>query len=311
MAFYALTRQKVDLEKTKFLFLPSASISLEIIGNYLRLKKYSLTLTEPCFDNLANIFKRHDVRLESLPDTCLGADNWDGRLDAVHTDAICIVSPNNPTGNCYTQANFEQLVQHCKKNGQLLILDTSFRAYSPDESVFDEYHILQESGIDFIVVEDTGKTWPTKELKVSMLAIPSSIYDDIYDIYTDFIYHHSPFTIRLLTEFIKHSQHDNLASIRQVVATNRAALYKALEGSPLRPTEKPYTSVSWLQLEDGYAAKKVVASLAGAGIFILPGNYFFWSDKSLGDHFVRISLVRDPATFARACAQMHQTLTHL
>src|SRR5260221_469543 len=77
-AFYGLTGQTIDKNKTRYLFLPSASISLEIVANYLRLNKLSLALTEPCFDNLANIFIRHDISLESISDVHLEMENWGG-----------------------------------------------------------------------------------------------------------------------------------------------------------------------------------------------------------------------------------------
>ncbi|HSX35021.1 MAG TPA: pyridoxal phosphate-dependent aminotransferase [Candidatus Saccharimonadales bacterium] len=312
-AFYGLTRQTIDYDKTKYLFLPSASISLEIVGNFLRLKKYSLALTEPCFDNLANIFKRHDVGLTPIPDDCLESENFGGILETLDVDAICIVSPNNPTGNSYTRQNFELLVEHCKATGKLLILDTSFRAYRPDDTIFDEYGILQQSGIDYIVVEDTGKTWPTKELKTSVLAVSPSVYNGIFDIYSDFIYHHSPFVLQLLTSFIKVSQGDGLASVHGVVETNKAELSRALEGSILKLVSKPFSSVAWLEVpaESGYRAEDIVAHLAKAGIFVLPGTYFYWSDKSKGDNYIRVSLVRDAEIFARAAKIIHDTCKQL
>jgi aspartate/methionine/tyrosine aminotransferase len=312
-AFYGLTQQTIDYSKTKYLFLPSASISLEIVGNFLRLKKYSLALTEPCFDNLANIFKRHDIELTPIPDECLEAENFGGILETLDVDAICIVSPNNPTGICYTQANFERLVKHCEDTGKTLILDTSFRPYRPKDSIFDEYAILQKSGIDYIVVEDTGKTWPTKELKTSILAVSPSIYKAIFDIYTDFIYHHSPFVLRLLTSFIEKSCEDDLECMRYIADTNRAVLYKAVEGSILKPVERPILGVVWLEIapESGKTAEDVVDQLALNGVFVLPGTYFYWSDKSKGNDFIRIALVRDTKKFARAAEIIHNACRKL
>ena len=34
-------------------------MALEVVANYLRLKRSSMTLIEPAFDNLADIFHRH------------------------------------------------------------------------------------------------------------------------------------------------------------------------------------------------------------------------------------------------------------
>lgn len=307
-SFYNLTRQTVDNQKTHYMLLPSASISLEIVANFIRLNNMDLALTEPCFDNLANIFKRHNIPLEPIPDTCLEMDNLGGLLDALHSKAVCVVSPNNPTGISYTKANFEQLVRFCKLRKKLLILDTSFRAYRPADDIFDEYRILQENDLDYIVIEDTGKTWPTKELKVSVLAVSPAIYDQIYGIYTDFIYHHSPFVIKLVSKFIQNSMTDKLNSVHDLITSNREALYEAIAGTFLEPADKPYSSVAWLAIKNDLTATEMTTRLAQSGVFVLPGNYFFWGDKSMGDKFLRIALARDPKVFRVATTKLREVL---
>ena len=39
------------------------------------------------------------------------------------------------------------------------------------KDVFDAYGLLKESGIDYVVVEDTGKTFPTVEMKAPFLVV--------------------------------------------------------------------------------------------------------------------------------------------
>jgi aspartate/methionine/tyrosine aminotransferase len=315
-AFYDLTRQTVDYTKTDYMLLPSASASLELVANYLRLSHLDIALIEPCFDGLANVFKRHNVALEPIPDEWLDkpAQEFGEALCSLHSKALCFVSPNNPTGSVYSEGQFKELVAFCRKNNRVLILDTTFRPYKDDAHIFDEYALLQESGIDYIVIEDTGKTWPTKELKVSILAVSRGIHKMIYDIYTDFIYHHSPFTITLVTAFIKNSKADGLASVKDVVNTNRQALREAVAGSILTPCEKPFASVSWLKINAEVTAAEVAGALAHHGVFVLPGNHFFWSDSETstgapaGEKYVRVSLVRDPASFARAAAIIKEVL---
>ena len=261
---YVLAFYDLNYDKTHYLCMPTASASLELVGNYLRLAGLDAALIEPCFDGLANIFKRHDIALESIPDDWLGKSPADFRasLQTLRSKAICIVSPNNPTGNAYDEANFKELVAFCQEEHRLLILDTTFRTYKDEAHIFDEYALLQASDIDYIVIEDTGKTWPTKELKVSVLAMNSRIFKTVYDIYSDFIYHHSPFTIRLVTEFIKNSKRDNLASVKDVVCANRKALYDAVQDTVLMPCEKSFASVSWLRITSGQSAQTIVDAFA-------------------------------------------------
>jgi aspartate/methionine/tyrosine aminotransferase len=311
-AFYGLAGQTIDTSKTKYLFLQSASMSLELVANHLRLQGLDLALIEPCFDNLANIFKRHDVKLESLPDHFLeNEEEFESVLKNLKSKAICIVSPNNPTGICYTRRNFERLIKHCQQEKKLLILDTCFRMYKPHNEIFDEYALLQKSGIDYIVIEDTGKTWPTKELKVSILAMSANLFWPLYDIYTDFIYHHSPFVIELLTEFVKKSQADKLQRVHQTVQSNRKVLHEAIKGSVLVPAERPAAAVAWLKIEGNVKASRLEAAFAQNDIFVLPGNLFFWDDISKGESYIRVALVRDPAIFAKAAKKIQETLSNI
>jgi aspartate/methionine/tyrosine aminotransferase len=303
-AFYSLYSQTFDTTATKYLLLPSASISLEIVANFLRVRGLDLVLIEPCFDNLTNMFKRHNVGLEAFQDFWFETGEFLDRLRETHGQAICLVSPNNPTGITCSPEQFRQLVDFCKQEHRLLIIDSSFRAYKQEADQHDEYRLLQESGIEYIMIEDTGKTWPTKELKVSALAMAPSLYKTVYDIYTDFLYHHSPVTIRLLTELIRFSKADNLRTVKDNIAVNRAALHKAVEGTFLVPQERAFTSVTWLRIQNDLGGEQLAGILKEAGIFILPGTKFFWSGHSTGGQYLRIALARDPEVFARAMERL-------
>lgn len=307
-AFYSLTGQTIDELRTRYLLLPAASFSLEIVANYLRMKGMSLALTEPCFDSLVNIFRRHKIKLEPIPDEYLESDDIQTFLTSLNSDAICLVSPNNPTGICYTKGNLETIVRFCKEHGKLLIIDGSFRLYRAPSEVFDEYQILQQSGIDFIFVEDSGKTWPAKELKVSILATSTGLFRPIYDIYTDLMYHHSPFTLQLLTAFVRSSIDDKLQTVHGVVAKNRQLLIDALNETSLTVASRPHASVAWLGITNGMNAMSLQTALAKEGVFVLAGNQFYWSDPTLGGSFLRVALLRDEAVFKAAMHKLRQVL---
>lgn len=306
--FLTLGRQTISFEPHKYLMCTTASMGMEIIANYLRLKGFGLSLIEPCFDNLADICKRHMIPLESFPDEALDSPNFETLLASENTQAICLVTPNNPTGNIITKINFLGLIDYCKRANKLLILDCAFRPYIPQAQIFDHYEILADSGIDYIVIEDTGKTWPTVELKAPFLAVSNSIYEQIYQIYTDFVLHVSPFVIRLMTEFIKLSIEDQFFHTHQIVKRNREALYESVKGTFLTPVEKPHSSVSWLKVDGmtGFDLKKI---LDERRLYVIPGDYFFWSNPKNGIYYIRIALVRDPEVFSRA-AKLLRNVCH-
>src|SRR3989338_2356353 len=303
-SFYELSKQTVNDKKINYLLCTSASMSLEIIANYLRLNKASLALIEPCFDNLADIFKRHNIKLEVIPEKYLIDSDLDNFLKSIKSSAICLVSPNNPTGLAYSKENLEKFAKYCKYNNKFLIIDSSFRFYNDRENIFDEYALLNKIGVSYVFIEDTGKTWPTHDIKISILAISKKLFNDIYDIYTDFILHASPFVIKLLTEFISNSKNDNLQKVYEVIEINRKFLYKNIKDTFLTPTEKSYASVAWLKIRNQLKAIEFKKILDKNGVYVLPGNYFFWSNKDNCDKFIRIALSRDTEKFKRAIEKL-------
>jgi aspartate/methionine/tyrosine aminotransferase len=317
--FSRLARQSWDEGPLGYLMCFTASMAFEIVANHLRMNRLSLALVEPCFDNLADIFARHQVPLSPLPDTLLEAPGevFERALDALEADAVCIVTPNNPTGLTLREDNLRRLVRCCKERRKLLILDNCFRAYLPRSLVHDQYRLVLEAGIDAVLVEDTGKTWPTSEIKAPFFAVTrgGGLFDRIYDIYTDFLLHVSPVGIRLVHEFIRLSERDDLGSIHEVVRVNRQALYERLEGTFLTPCERPFASIAWLRLEGPLHGMALKQALDARGVFVLPGNHFFWRHRQRGDRFIRVALVRDADMFREAagllrevCLQVAQTV---
>lgn len=308
--FLTLGKQTVDMHDYGYLMCFTASMAFEIIANYLRLNDLSLCLIEPCFDNLADIYKRHNLEMEPFEDAYLEApvDQFEDYLEGISADVICLVTPNNPTGTVLSEANTRALVQFCQDHDKLLILDNCFRGYMPRHEVFDQYDIIRDADIDCIMIEDTGKTWPTVEVKAPFFTITKArgLFDQIYDIYTDFLLHISPFGIKLVHEFIKLSMQDQMAYIHDITRKNRNTLYQHLEGTFLTPVEKRFASMVWLRIENGMTGFEVKQMLDEEGVFILPGDYFYWSDKSLGRHYIRIALSRDPDMFAVAAEMIGQ-----
>jgi aspartate/methionine/tyrosine aminotransferase len=306
--FSRLAGQTWDADALGYLMCFTASMAFEIVANYLRLNRLSLALIEPCFDNLADIFRRHRIPLRPVPDALLEAPgpDFERALGAVDADAICLVTPNNPTGLTLAEGNLRRLLRFCKERRNLLILDSCFRAYLPRHLVHDQYRLVLESGVDAVLVEDTGKTWPTSEIKAPFFAVSRArgLFDRIYDIYTDFLLHVSPVGIGLVHEFIRLSGEDDLASVHEVVRVNREALYANLAGTFLTPCERPFASVAWLQIDyplDGLELKRI---LDGHGVFVLPGDHFFWHDRRQGEKFIRVALVRDAEMFREAAARL-------
>jgi aspartate/methionine/tyrosine aminotransferase len=168
--------------------------------------------------------------------------------------------------------------------------------------VYDQYQLVLGAGVDAVLVEDTGKTWPTSEIKAPFFAVSRArgLFDRIYDIYTDFLLHVSPVGIKLMHEFIRLSQQDDMASIHELVSVNRKALYDNITGTFLTPCERPFASVAWLRIDHSLCGLELKQILDEHGVFVLPGDYFFWHDRRQGEKFIRVALARDPGMFREA-----------
>jgi aspartate/methionine/tyrosine aminotransferase len=304
--FSRLAKQTWDANALGYLMCFTASMAFEIVANYLRQRHFSVTLIEPCFDNLSDIFRRHDVPLRPLSDEWLESPNdaFEHALGELRSEAICLVTPNNPTGRTLSEENLRSLVRFCKQRETLLILDNCFRAYLPRHLVYDQARIVLDADIDVVLIEDTGKTWPTAEIKAPFFAVSRArgLFERMYDIYTDFLLHVSPFGIRLMHEFIQLSLGDDLASIQGVVATNRRRLCEEVPPSFLTPCEHPFSSVAWLRIERAMDGLQLRLILERHGVFVLPGHHFYWRDRSRGERFIRVALARDADMFQEAAS---------
>lgn len=287
----------------------TASSALEVVANYLRLEKMSVALIEPCFDNLYDILRRHGVPLLAFPDTWMQAtlDKFEVYLENLDVDVIFLVSPNNPTGIELPQENLAALINYCRERNILLVLDTTFRFFQKPDSVYDAYAMLGRSDIDCIIIEDTGKTWPTKEIKAPFFSVSRRLAPQIAHIYSDFILHVSPVAIEMLRKFVALGTRQ----VHTVIAKNRRELHKAIDGSCLKVRSIGRMSVEWLEIEGQMDSIQLQKLIAAKGISVLTGVQFFWNHPHEGQRFLRVALQRDTEMFSKACDRLNSLLSNL
>jgi aspartate/methionine/tyrosine aminotransferase len=317
-AFCRLHNQPTALAKNRALLSYAASVSTVIAGMYLRKRRLSITLIEPCFDNLHDVLHNTGVPIMPIAESCFDdvSTIYSNLEQHVHTDALFLVDPNNPTGFSLLQhgrEGFEEVIRFCSDHDKILLLDFCFAAFAladPAVERFDVYSLLEASGITYIAIEDTGKTWPVQDAKCAILMASDDIWSDIYNIHTSVLLNVSPFVLQLLQAYIEDSIDDDLASVRNVSMVNREAATSALAGSILEyqaPTID--VSVAWFKINhDTLWATRLHADLVDIGVAVLPGTGFFWSTPSRGQDYVRIALARDPQMFASAVTQISAAL---
>ncbi|MQY15049.1 LL-diaminopimelate aminotransferase [Streptomyces sp. RB5] len=312
--FYRLAGQQSARTHTSTLMCYSASLATDLVAAFLAAERIRVGLLTPCFDNLAGLLRRRGADLVPVPEETVATDALGSLLlgpDA--PGALFLTLPNNPTGFSLTPDAFERVVDICAVSGTLLVIDWTFRFFA-NHGTWDQYAVLERSGVRYLCVEDTGKTWPTLDLKCSILATSASLFGRVEELHNDLLLNVSPFVLRLLVAYLNDSLERGLeSSVCHVVRLNREMLHSALDGSILVPASRGNSlSVEWLRITSpALTGIDVVALLAELGIAVLPGDHFHWDAPDIGSRFVRFALARDPEMFARACSRLRSAIdTH-
>lgn len=271
----------------------------------------------PTFDNIAQLLQR--VSLELIPlaeDTVRGApESWIAQIGSV--DAVFLVLPNNPTGWCPDEAWFEALFAAAAHKRIAVAIDFSFRFMAPGLATFDQYGQAEgRTNLDWIFIEDTGKTWATGELKVGMASCSRGLSRTMSEVSGELLLNVPPFTVVLLTNLIERD-HESIRRggdlyVRETVRRNRAVLRHELGASGREMVAAPDSTISveWLRLRVREAVE-VANALAERGVSILPGGPFFWDDRAKGAHYVRVALARQAELFPAAARDLANGLSEL
>ncbi len=315
--FFRVQKQEYAL-KTPTMLVYASSIAMVIVANYLMKNKMSVSLLEPCFDNIHDILEHMQIEIVVLKEEWLHNPStlYDNLEKHVKTDAIFIVDPNNPTGfTLFSHGDkaYSELIRFAKDKNKLLLIDYCFAPfvdYAPHIKVAPVYEILERSGVSYIAIEDTGKTYPIQDTKVAMLKTSKDLHEEIYNIHTSYLLNVSPFILNLATQYILDSERDHFESVYNLLDTNRNLLKEMLAGSLLEYQESEAgVSVAWLRIkEPRVTATELQKLVLDAGVYILPGTYFFWSDRTKGERYVRIALARNTEMFKPAITLVRRAL---
>nr|WP_019366152.1 pyridoxal phosphate-dependent aminotransferase [Pseudomonas luteola] len=317
--FYTFHGQHTALKRKEEIYLVyAASIAMHITATYLKQKQLRVGLIEPCFDNLHDLMKHMEVPLSPLDESIFGETASIYKRLSERTenlDAIFVVDPNNPTGFSLFKDDaeaFREVVRFCKDHKKILIMDFCFASFilANGNQRHDAYEILEESGVDFIAMEDTGKTWPLQDAKCATLMTSKSLNDQVYPILTSVLLNVSPFILNVVTQYIKDSATDNFSSVRNILKKNRETARNYLHGKYLTYCDPEVeTSVAWFKINiDGITADTLHEHLLSKEIYVLPGKYFYWNDPEKGQKYIRIALARDHEMFEQAMVGLKYAL---
>lgn len=289
--------------KTRVCIAPTASNSIDITSAALKARSKTTHLVTPTFDNLASLARRRAVDLRPLPQEQLdvGLEEFLGSLGK--NDALFLVVPNNPTGSSIGSHSLNMVFQESERLGFSIVIDRTFRFYE-SKSEEDLIGRLQRSGASFVVIEDTGKTWPTQDRKISPIFYSEDWADTLQTIYEEIYLCPSIADVAFFKRLFDLETKSNFPGpLRDLVKDRRNELRAALAGSALvfAPESRNSTlPVEWLDisatgLTDIELVRKVETE---TGVHLLPGAQFFW-DQGLAAprNRARVSLLRPELVF--------------
>lgn len=285
-----------------FKICPTASNSIDVVAAWLAENKLKTALIEPTFDNLYLILKRRGVELTALPEHQLHQENYADVLRAV--DAVFLVNPNNPTGKIISEPLFKSLINWCAENKKVMIVDNSFRFFIPQ--TFDIYRYLYDSGVTFISFEDTGKVWPTQEIKASLLFSSPDIFDEIDIIYDEIFLCHSNFSLGILAAFLTDAHRQGLVqTVWRQVAERRLKFREVLDGNILSVHQESLhstLSVEWVKINKCLSDMELVHYFQQHQLVLLPGRQFYWNhhDVAAKTDSIRFALLKPEKEFNAA-----------
>ena len=301
-SYSTLIQSPILANYKNFKICPTASNSIDLIAAAVNLLNLKTILVEPTFDNLALLFRRRGVQLDSISDKALLQAAQVNEIDKCFPNlkeygALFLVNPNNPTGLEFDENALNNIISFCKQHGMLLIIDNCFRIHK--RTNFDDYNLLINSNVSFMTLEDTGKVWPTQDLKASLVYFSEDMKNIFNEIYNEVYLCVSNFSLGIISAFFEETAKVGIQeTIWNVVDTRRALLRKAIQNSTLFVSDLSVNSnlpVEWLVCN---ASDKndftICHELKAMGLAVLPGRQFYWNsfNESKNQRNIRVSLLK-------------------
>lgn len=290
----------------RIMSLYASSVAMVVVSRLLAERGGSVGLIHPTFDNIPDLMRSAGIQLVPLGEDELlqGHPRKLGRIRH-----LFVTTPNNPTGTVLDREELSALATLCARRGITLVIDACFRGFDT-RAQFDTYAVLEASGVDYAVIEDTGKLWPVLELKLGFLAVSESLRASTSDAVSDVLLSVSPLLLVLVRELARDGEHGGYRQLHELIANNRAILTEALApAAPARVMDAgARVSVARVRLPLRVSANRLWSELARRGVHVLPGDSFHWANPVEGDRFVRVALARESLVVSRAASVLAEQL---
>lgn len=290
----------------------SASSAIALAAQLCRLRGQRALLIEPCFDNIRHLLISHGVAVEAVPEEALfDVTGLSGRLDP--RTALWIIQPNNPTGFCLSQSEFETVAEAVAASGATLVIDFTFRFFATSLYQWRQYDFLDQLGVDYLAIEDTGKTWSAADFKVGLTICAHSSAHMVHTLHDQLLLNLSPVLLLMLRDFLLESVRCGVAaSVREVVDQNRAVVRRMIDEGLVRSAAVASHNVplEFLELPESLSAFDLWSALRPLGVDVLPGANYYWSRGNGGRNLFRVPLSRPRPEISEAIPIIESVIRH-
>ncbi|RLK57999.1 enduracididine biosynthesis enzyme MppP [Actinokineospora cianjurensis] len=303
----ALGQHSHPFDDGRVLACYSSSLAMEIFARALATESDAIALIHPTFDNIPDILRGVGLRLVPVEEDAL----HDGPLPTEllnRVGCVFVTTPNNPTGRVLPEERLRGLAEQCAEHGVVLTLDTSFRGFDTDAH-YDHYAVLEASGCRWVVIEDTGKLWPTLELKIGWLVRSTDVGLPLEKIHSDILLGVSPLVLLMVQRFAEDAAGGGLADLHRHIADNRALLRNNLAGVPDISFVDTFSRTSVDRLHVGARqGLDVWNAVREHQLYLLPCQKFHWANPSEGAHTLRVALSRNPLALSTGAQVLRSVL---
>ena len=306
---HGLGQHHAPVGRGRLLSCYSSSVAMDIVARTLAQRTGAVALIHPTFDNIPDLLRARGLRL--LP---VSEREFEEGLEELPPEvgAVFVTTPNNPTGWVLGAEPLERLAAWCAATGRVLAMDTCFRGQDT-RAQYDTYRILDASGAEWVVIEDTGKLWPVLELKAGFLAWGERTRLEITEAFDDVLLSVSPLVLLLITRLARDAADGGYAELARLLEGNRRTLAE-ITGPAGLVMKRPDSRISVAQLElPEYAgpATGVYVRLLEDNVHVLPCEAFHWARNGDGARDVRVALARSPEEVRAAAARLAEVTARM
>jgi len=297
--FHALGQRSAPIASGRILSFYASTVATDVVAGTLALAGKRVALVNPIIDCIPALMRHRGLELVPVSERRLGGP--DALAGVGEIDAVMTANPNNPTGAHIGAPALRRLADACAERNAVLVIDACFRAFD-SRTQYDTYAVLDASGCEYVVIEDTGKLWPTSGIKLGFLVFSARNRLAIADVAADILLTAPPFSVAVVEQFALDMGQGGLATLHDRIAANRNILQEALAGSTVARLADgdSRVSVSRVELPRGMSGTRLWGQLLRLGVHSVPCRPFYWARPSVGERYLRVALAREPDVVRRA-----------